>query len=361
MKKLVILMSVLVLFVGLGAATFDISGEGRTRAVFANDASENDGSWIDGKVNLFLGSQLHENLNIKMQAEIGDFVWGNGGASLGTAENIKLKEAYVDYAINAIDAKIKFGLMEWGDRSGLVLDDSFAGFILSKEFGENINTEFGFIKTDEGWKYSDDDDTALMLNFGMDGNIPFGVYAFARFNSLTDDSNYTLMPYVALDFEPVTLDLTAFMDIQNDGNNTDFGMGGLVRAGLDLDMFEVTADVLLATENGLTTISPYYQNGLYIYGYGAHHDGLNLLWGEPYENNNDFFMSLVGGLKANISEKFRAFGNAGYLIDTGMELNAGVEYELIPDLFDIAGYGAFGIGDNDVNNYAIGTTLKLKF
>lgn len=361
MKKIVLIMSVLVLIVGLGAIEFDISGESRTRAAFANNWNEDDGAWVDGRVNLFLDSQLHQDLEFHMQAEIGDFIWGNGGASVGINESFHIKEAYIDYSINAIGAKIKFGLMEWADRNSLVLDDSFAGFILSKELGDTFNAELGFMKTYEGWRYGNDDNTAAMLNLTMDGVLPIGLYGFMHYDHVSKDANYTVMPYVALDFEPITLDITAFMDLQKVGDDTEMGLGGAVRAGMDLGMLEVNADVLMATKHGLSTISPYYMNGLYIYGYGAHHDGLTLYWDTPYEGNADLFMSLVGGVKANITEKFSAFGNAGYLIDTGMEVNAGVEYELIPDLFGIAGYGALGVHDNDTKNYAIGTTLNLKF
>ncbi len=365
MKKIVLIMSVLVLIVGLGAIEFDISGESRTRAAFANNWNEDDGAWVDGRVNLFLDSQLHQDLEFHMQAEIGDFVWGNGGAAVGTNESLHIREAYIDYSINAIGAKIKFGLMEWADRNSLVLDDSFAGVMLSKEFGDSFSSEFGFIKTHEGGEFAHDDKTTLMLNLATDGFLPMGAYGFYHFDRMSKDANISFMPYVALDFEPITLDITAFLDIQmdinEDGDDTTMGLGGAVRAGLDLGILEVSADVLMATEHGLSTISPYYMNGLYIYGYGAHHDGLTLYWDTPYEGNADLFLSLVGGVKANINEKFSAFGNAGYLIDTGMELNAGVEYELIPDLFGIAGYGALGIHDNDTKNYVLGTTINLKF
>jgi len=151
------------------------------------------------------------------------------------------------------------------------------------------------------------------------------------------------------------------MDMQMDDDDTNIGFGGVAKANANLDVVEVGLDALIATEYGLTTISPWYQNGLYIYGIGKHHDGTNLYWETPYTGNSDTFMSLVGNLKAPLNDKMSAFAAAGMLTDIGMEVNAGIEYEIIPDLFNMAVYGAFGSHDNDTSNYLLGSTLKLEF
>lgn len=360
MKKITLILSILALLVSLSAVEFKLSGDSRTRGALANSRNENDGGYVDGRIRLFLDTQLHQDLGFHIQAQAGDYIWGNGGAGIGTGQTLKIQEAYMDYNLASIDAKFKLGLMEWADRNGLVMDDSFAGVMFSKEFGDNINTEFALMKAYEGGVYSKDDAGMFMANVELGGDMPVGAYAFVGYDRFSKVNNYTLMPYLALDLDAIALDITAFVDIQ-DANDTDLGFGGAIRAGMDLDILEVGADLLVATEHGLSTLSPYYQNGLYIYGNGDHHDGLNLYWGAPYDGNSDFFMSAVGSVKTALNEKLSLFGHAGYLLDLGFEINAGVEYEIIPDLFGISGYGAFGIHDNDTNNYAIGSTLNIRF
>jgi len=202
-----------------------------------------------------------------------------------------------------------------------------------------------------------------MAHVNMADKAPAGVYALFGNNLTPMDNvnNFTLYPYLNLAADPLTLDLAAFMDMQMDDDDTNIGFGGVAKANANLDVVEVGLDALIATEYGLTTISPWYQNGLYIYGIGKHHDGTNLYWETPYTGNSDTFMSLVGNLKAPLNDKMSAFAAAGMLTDIGMEVNAGIEYEIIPDLFNMAVYGAFGSHDNDTSNYLLGSTLKLEF
>ena len=56
-----------------------------------------------------------------------------------------------------------------------------------------------------------------------------------------------------------------------------------------------------------------------------------------------------------------AFGAAGYLLDQGFEVNGGIEYKVIPNLFHVAGYGAVGMHENDTTNFAFGTTINVPF
>ncbi len=46
--------------------------------------------------------------------------------------------------------------------------------------------------------------------------------------------------------------------------------------------------MFFASENALVTYSPYYQNGLFIYGINAIHDGLDLYWDRNlYDRHKD--------------------------------------------------------------------------
>ncbi|MDY0298718.1 MAG: hypothetical protein RBQ66_02685 [Candidatus Cloacimonadaceae bacterium] len=361
MKKIILILIPVLLFTGLYAVEFNISGENRVRAAMYNNETEKDGATIDNRFNIGFDSQFHQNLKFRVAAEIGDLVWGNPGAGLTTGADIHITELNFDYNIESIDANIIVGQQYWMDRMSLVIDDYFSGIMLKKQLGENISTEFAWIKAVENLEYKNDDQDIFMAHAFNDAEIPIGMYIFFGNYADWDANNLTFMPYVSLEMGNASMDATAFLDVQMDDNDNEMGFGGAVKAKMDLDVVEIGADLLLATEHGLTTVSPWYQNGLYIYGIGKHHDGLQLYWDTPYWGNNKTFMSAVGKMCVPINENIGLFANLGYLTDIGMEMNAGMEYELIPDLLKMAAYGAYGVHDNDTDNYALGTTMKIEF
>jgi hypothetical protein len=363
MKKALLVLSVLLMITLLSAIEFDISGENRTRGAVANDRSENDGAWVDNRMNLGLDSQLHPDLALRLAVEIGNTTWGDGGGAISTGESIHVTEAFIKYRLHAIEADISIGQLYWMDKMGLIMDDYFSGILIQREDLAAFNTEFAWMKHTEWGPYDDRDYDIFMAHVNMADKAPAGVYALFGNNHIPVDkvNNFTLYPYLNLAVDPLTLDLAAFMDMQMDDDDTNIGFGGAAKAKADLDVMEIGLDALIATEYGLTTISPWYQNGLYIYGIGKHHDGTNLYWRTPYTGNSDTFMSLVGSIKAPLNDKIDAFAAAGILTDIGMEVNAGIEYEIIPDLFNMALYGAFGSHDNDTANYLFGSTLKVEF
>ncbi|MDY0325684.1 MAG: hypothetical protein RBQ87_05855 [Candidatus Cloacimonadaceae bacterium] len=363
MKKLILLLIPLMLIAGLSAIEFDLSGENRTRAALYNDNFEKDGGHVDNKLNLGLDSQFHKNLNFRLAVEIGDTVWGNDGGGISTGESIRVTEVYLDYLIDAMAARISVGQMYWADPMGLVMDDYFSGLKLQKTFGDKLNTEFIWMKMREHDKTKQDDSDEFILHALMDSEMKIGAYMMFGNYEKADYQNLTLMPYLSMEKDALSLDATAFIDLQMHKDDNESGLGGALKAKLNMNTFELGADLLVATENGLTTISPWYQNGLYIYGIGKHHDGLNLYWGAPYEGNSDLFASLVGNVKVPLHERLSVFGAAGFLTDLGMEVNAGMEVGLIRDLLNMQVYGAFGVRDDDdsTKNYAIGTSLKLEF
>ncbi|MCB5271162.1 MAG: hypothetical protein LHW56_04880 [Candidatus Cloacimonetes bacterium] len=363
MKKLILILIPLMLIVGLSAISFEISGENRTRAAIYNDYFKHDGGHVDNRLNLGLDAQLHKNLDVRLAVEIGDTVWGNGGGGISTGESIHVTEAYLDYLIDGFDARIKLGQMYWMDRMGLVMDDYFSGISLKKTLANDINTEFIWMKVAENNRMADDDSDLFVLHAMKDGDMPIGMYLMYGNHRKFDYQNITFMPYLGMEKNALSLDAALFVDFQMGKNDDELGLGGAAKMKLDMDAFELGADVLVAAENGLTTISPWYQNGLYIYGIGQHHDGLNLYWGTPYEGNADLFASLVGNVKVPLHERLSIFGAAGFLTDLGMEVNAGMEVGLIRDLLNMQVYGAFGVRDDDdsTKNYAIGTSLKLEF
>lgn len=119
MKKLILIIIPLLLIAGLSAVEFEISGENRTRAALYNDVWEKDGGHVDNRLNIGLDAQFHRNLNFRLAVEIGDTVWGNDGGGISTGEGIQVTEAYLEYLIDFMDARINVGQLYWMDRMGL--------------------------------------------------------------------------------------------------------------------------------------------------------------------------------------------------------------------------------------------------
>lgn len=360
MKKLIAILIPLMLLSLLGAFSFDFDGENRTRAAFYNDAAENDGGHVDNRSRIGLTGDIFDGLTMRANFEIGDIVWGGWGGMPGTnAINVETYELYIDYRIDAIQSNVRVGQQYWADHRGLVLDDSFSGVLVSKDDFFGFAAEAAWMKIWEGAFAANDDWNVLMAHMSAPNPVPWGYYLFYGYNNNTDMGNISVMPYFTFDAAPLQLDVTPFIDYQQVPGDDQFGFGAAANVNADLGMFQVGADVLFAGENGLSVLSPYYQNGLYIYGYGQHHDGVGLYWNNGYSGNADTFLSAVGHIKAPVGQKMQAFAAAGTVLDTGIEVNAGLEYNVIPDVMCIAGYAAYGMHDNDTNNYVIGSTVKV--
>ena len=367
MKQLISIL-VLALLIGLlSAVDFDITGELRTRAAFNNNASEKDGGSIDNRFRLAMDSELSDVLSIRAMFEVGNITWGDGasGGGLDTGGiNVETDELYVDYLINAIDTRIRVGQQYWADHRGLVLDDFYSGVMLTKENLAGFRAQLGMIKVAENAPFAKDDVNYFVADLQGESPVPFGVTAMAGYHADSNNGNVTLMPYLTLTAGPATIDITPFLDYQmKPGDNDKMGMGAAFKADAEVGTMQLGADVLVAAENGLTTLSPWYQNGLYLYGIGNNHDGLNLYWNSPYDSNADAFVSAVATLHAPIKENLTAFGAAGVLTDMGWEVNAGLEYQVIEDMMHLSAFGAYGAGSTGTkpSNYAIGTALVVNF
>ncbi|PKN72121.1 MAG: hypothetical protein CVU50_08235 [Candidatus Cloacimonetes bacterium HGW-Cloacimonetes-3] len=365
MKQLTIIIVFALLFGILSAVDFDFSGQFRTRAAFRNSMTEDDGGSIDNRFQIGLDSEIEEGLNFHAFFEIGDITWGGSGGGLNTnGVNVKTSELYVDYLIKAIGTRVRAGQQYWADHRSLILDDYFSGVILCKEDFAGMKAELGMMKVAENAVFIKDDYNVFMASLQGESPVPFGVLAMGGYLADSNNGNVTIMPYVTMQAGLATLDVTPFFDYQMyPGDNDEIGMGAAVKADADLGTMQLGADVLLAAENGLTSLSPWYQNGLYIYGIGANHDGLNLYWGTPYSYNTDAFVSAVGKIRLPVKENLTAFGAAGMLTDMGWEVNGGLEMNLAQDKMKVSAYGAFGTSTVGAKptNYAIGTSLVLNF
>jgi hypothetical protein len=360
MKKLIAILVPMLLVSWLAAFTFDFDGENRTRAWMYNDATEKDGGRIDNRSRIGLTGELYDGLAMRANLEIGDIVWGGFGGGISTgAMNVETYELYIDYRVQAIGANVRFGQQYWADHRGLILDDTFSGVLVTKDDFFGFQAEAAWMKVTEGMWNTNDDNNVFMAHLASPNPIPWGAYIWWGYDNNTDTGNATLMPYFMFDVDPVQLDITPFADFQMMPGDDQLGFGAAAKVTADLGMFNAGADVLFAGENGLSTLSPYYQNGLYIYGYGDFNDGTNLYWGGGYTGNADTFLSAVGFFNAPIGNRMTAFAHAGTVLDTGVEFNAGVSYDVIPDVMTVAGFGAYGMHDNDTNNYLFGTTVKI--
>ncbi|MEN6444445.1 MAG: hypothetical protein ABFC98_00170 [Candidatus Cloacimonas sp.] len=365
MKKVSILISILLLVGILGAIDFNYEGELLTRGAAYNDPFKNDGGDVNTRLRIGLDSNITNGLDFRAAFQIGEIYWGdnNSGGNVGTnGVNIKTSELYLDYLMQSINSNIKVGLQYWADHRGLILDDYFAGVMLTKDLSD-MNLQVGLLKNYEGFHYQHDDYTVLLGSLTATSPVDWGVNGFIGYNDIPDDGEVTLLPYATLEVGPATLDLTPFLCYQFINGDDNIGLGAAINAKFDLAPVELGADVLCASKNALVPYSHYYHNGLFIYGINLINDGLNLYWNDNiYHNNQDALISAVGSFRFPVADNYTLFAAAGIVSDQGMELNGGVECKLIEDILNLDIYGAVGDNDNsDVTNYAVGTTLQLNF
>ena len=364
MKKVLLILVPLLVVSLLAAIDFEFDGENRTRGALYNSATEEDGGHIDNRTLLGINALYRPNLSMRATLQFGDVVWGGSGGSIPASVPINAYELYLNYRFR--NTNFRIGQQYWKDNMSLILDDTFSGIMVSNDNLAGFKTEVGWIKALEKNRFDSDDYNYLLLNMQKRATIPWGLYASLGWdadyvNTNKDYTHITLMPYLSYDSGALTCNANVFMGLHFvEDADTELGIGAAVKADADVGPVVVSGDVLFATENGIAVLSPYYQNGLYIYGININNDALNLYWNNPYSWNNDTILSLVGKVKGDITRNVSAFGAAGIVIDKGFEINGGVEFKLIPNVLSLTGYAALGIGTDDgPTNYALGTTLKM--
>ncbi|MBM4403817.1 MAG: hypothetical protein FJ042_05485 [Candidatus Cloacimonetes bacterium] len=375
MKRWLLLLIPMLFIVALGAIDWEYSGEFRTRAAMYNDYNDMDGGHIDNWLVFNIASKLHKQLDFVWQLEVGNVIWGGpmGGWIGSRSVNIETEQLFIEYTCPQGN-QIRVGQIYWADHRGLIIADSFSGLLLSRTDLAGFNAEFGFIKGIERQFDQKDDYNVFFAQLKKEDPMLMGLFASYGKDQWTKDANFTLMPNVGLGFDPVDLDLVAFVDYQSKPGVEDrIGYGASAKATVGLGDLQVGADLLYVNKEGLTLLSPYYMNGLYLHGYGAHHDGVGIGWWDGYGmGNNDGLLSAVGFVNLPVGEDLKVFGAAGYLStiennDIGIEVNAGLEKALIKDLLDLSCFGAVGFpGEYMGANlpeyiYLLGTTIKVNF
>lgn len=357
MKKVLILLSISMLIALLSATDFEYSGEIRQRGAFwYDDNSEDLNNGMDTRFQLIMDAAITRTLSLNTEFEVGEFTWYDTNDD---NFHVEANEAYIDYRWESMAANFKVGKQYWADHRSLVMDYYFTGIMMTKDDLAGFQTELALMKYNLNYGPS----TWWMAHLATDkfaADTPLGITAMAGYLDGHELLSVNVMPYVTFNMEPLTLDITPFFDYQSAREETGFGVA--VKADAELDQLELGIDLLFASENGLTTMCPWYQNGLYLYGIGEHHDGLNQYWNTPYEYNDDAFMSMVAKMKYTFTPKAQIFGAVGVLTDTGMELNGGLLYHIIPEKFSAATYAAVGSHDTPEQiDVALGSTLQVNF
>ncbi len=376
MRKIVFALIILCLAASfLGAVQFTLDGEARTRAaIYYADASDELGMHIDSK--LWLGANLHVNpdLLLRVNLQLGDIVWGlsdedhpGGGISAGIP--LTAYELYVDYRIKALKSNIRVGQQYWADHRSLMLDDSFSGITVANDAIPGMQSTLGWIKQVEGSRYLlADDVNSFLLSFQHKN---WGLQAFYTLNEAgSEDVStdiVTALPYLALELNPVNLDLTGILQHSRSVNGSDLAYGAAARVSASFKPLELGVDALYYSneEPGLNySLSQYYMNKLYIFGIGQHFDGwvgfdpLNWYWGQS--DAPDMYLGIVGYTNIALGEKIKLFGTGGMVRKTGWEANGGLELNL--NNLQLAAYAAYGQHDGHPEaSYLIGSTLKVFF
>ena len=359
MKKIIVILSWMLLINLVSAVDFDYSGELRTRgAATYDDVTEEYQHNIQNRFRLNLEGTIDEKLALYTAFEVGDFAWGTYG---GEDFQVETNEVYLRYLMPCMDASLQVGKMYWADHRSLIMDDYFTGALFTANDLAGMKAELGLMKYPVSLIDTiDAPSTWFMASVHNETYLPMGLTIMAAYQDTKSLQSVSIMPYLTLNYKYGSLDLTPFVDNQLEREETGYGIA--MKADIKNGPVELGADVLFAAKNGLTALSSWYQNGLYLYGIGPQHDGLNLYWSNPYALNENSFTSLVGKANFIISDKAKLFTTVGTLTDLGSEMNMGLEFSFVPDTLTMAIYGAMGKQDGtDRMDEAIGSTLMLNF
>ncbi len=356
-------------------------GEIRARAIMYNDLAENDGGWLDNRLQLNLAANLSKTTSVGWGVEIGNIIWGeeeyeypwNTKAGFGSqTPKFETRELYIDYQMNWMDLKIRTGQQYWNDHRSLILDDYFSGITADLNIS-GIPTELGLIKYYEGDPNKLDDAHVAFANFMFKAPVDWGITAmFGQYHD-ANEADIWVIPYFMLNFEPVTLDLTAVLNHQMykvaGEDESDMGIAFAAKVEADLG-FKPGLDFLYVTEEGVCTLSPFHQNGLYLFGNNLPYDDVQIHgWVyAPYDEAGQAYMSIVGKLAYPLNEKTdicAAVGMASWDDPMGMEFNVSLDYRIndFLSLNPVVAVGQSGKAiDSDENMvYMLGGLLKAEF
>jgi len=318
-------------------------GEFRTRAIYRmlkDGDDSHDGGWFDSRLRFDLGVKLADKLGIMWTTEVGDLEWGTDAAFSNTNVDFETRELYLDYQMNWMDMKIRLGQQYWYDHRSIVLDDYFPGITADMTVSD-IPMEFGFIKWHEGDPMKLDDAHVAFAAAKFKMPVDWGL-AF-MFGQKHEDkmADFWIIPNFLFKFAPVELDLTAvlnhqmFKDLQGD-DDSQMGIAVAAKAEADVGV-KLGLDVLYVTKEGICGLSPWYENGLYIFGNKLAYDGIQYDDDVymPYGEGEDPYMSMVVSAKHTLCEKKEVFVAGGMVQRKeviGTEFNVGLNVKILDNL-----------------------------
>jgi hypothetical protein len=360
-----------------GGVDLTYGGEFRTRAIMFNDPAEYDGGWFDNRLRFDINAKLADKLGVTWTTEVGNIVWGGPHGYIGTSDiNVKTRELYLDYQMSWMDMKVRMGQQYWYDHRSLVLDDYFSGVTTDLTLA-GISTELGFIKVNEGALNQLDDAHVAFANVAMKAPFDCGLTAMFGQNHAIRTADIWLIPYFMMNFAPISIDLTAVVNNKMfpenaEGDESEMGIAFAAKADVDMG-FKIGADLLYVTEEGINVLSPYYENGLYLFGNKLPYDGVQI--SSSFNGGGQAYMSIVGKVAYPFNDKMDFYGAVGMAtVDDpiGMELNVGMNY-IIMDGFTFNPVLAVGqtgkaidydpvTGKEDTNMvYMLGGLFKAEF
>jgi hypothetical protein len=345
-------------------------------AVYSED--KHNGGWFDNRLRFELNAKLNDKIGIAWKPQIGYNVF----TGFGTDSGIKTRELYMDYSMDMFETTVRMGRQYWCDHRSLVLDDYFAGFTADMKL-MGFDAEAGFLKGSEGALDYMDDQQALFFNLMGKAPINWGTTFMWGQNHVNKTADLYLMPYAGLEAGPMNLDLTLVLDnimFTNAAGDADseMGIGIAAKAGIDVGV-KLGADVLMITEEGITTFSSYYDNGLYLFGNKLPYDGVQI--SDAAYSQGDRYFSGVVTAGMDFSDKIEAFGAVGLVAKgnednkdayAGFELNAGLNYKITDSIMFCPVIALGGTAydtdidddDNDLESksmYMLGGLIKAEF
>jgi len=380
---------------------YSLSGDYQARGIMFNDLDNKDSEFLDNRLHLYSTFKLNDILDLNFNLEVGYVTWGvipdvlndvdglnfpvEGGAIGTRGLNIRTTEMNILYKMKSLKTDIKVGQQYWADPVSLILDDYFSGISAKTTFSESTVFELLYIKANEGHYNEADDDNVFISNFTTELVFPLGFMLL--YNDYVDDKvkDFVAIPYVNMPYCNFDFGLTGIVDYYyKEGAKNKIGLGSVIRTKYDNEKINAGLDFLTVNKYGINYLSPWYQNGLQIFGIGKIHDSSNLGWSSAYEYDNGVgFSSLVLNGGYVINDELSAFVTGG-LISTlddgadiserlnkhnyGKEINAGFNYQIIPETLSIDVFGALGktgdlynVAQRDQGLYQLGTVLRASF
>ena len=370
-------------------------GYWRTRAFtqrdFSGDDSESrDLTRVDTRTRLYYTAKLNDNLKLVNKFEF-NAVWGDdNGGDIGTdGDTFKVKNSYADF--NWMDLNFKVGLQGLVLQRGLLVDDDFAGAIITYKNGP-WTVPFVWAKVDEG--HEDFKGKKNANDYDYDSYIVNPAYAIGDNMVIKGLLGYSHQDETETDLYFIGLDFDANFDTAKLWLSANYQTGDfkdqdvsayLVAVGGTwfLDNFDIHGQAFYATGDDDPTdgdVDNFLDVGGQSY-YWAEIMGLGVFdsqgsAGAP-EDKISNIMAFNVGVGCKPMEKLKLTADLWYAEhdeevngedELGTEVDLRATYEIVENLnldvvaaYLFAGDATSAAGKNDEDPFELGTRLSLSF